>query len=276
MTTPVFRKWVLLVICVFLCASSVYAQTPGKRYTDYDPIAHFYNRFWSVPLERLAMGKLQTILLPKLKAKAKILDLMCGTGHIAARLQSKGFEMTGLDGSAKMLAYAQKNAPGMKTMLEDARYFKTLQKFDAVICMSDGLNHIMDEKGLTQTFAQVYKALKKGGCFAFDMNWEERYIKGWNLRGLRFQFDNYEGIFTSSYKRSTRKGSIKFWMYYPIDQSKNTWTRKKWELTQYCYTPGQIKNALQKAGFQDIKTYEAAKDLGDQRNAGRAYYLCRK
>ncbi|OJJ19339.1 hypothetical protein BKI52_21235 [marine bacterium AO1-C] len=264
----------LCLSIVFISLSSI--SNAQQRYTDYDPIADFYNRFWSVPLERLAIGKLEKIMLPNLKPKAEILDLMCGTGHIAATLHKKGFRMTGLDGSAKMLEFAKKKIPNMKTILADARYFTTSKKFDAVICMSDGLNHIMKEEGLTKAFTQVYKALKSGGQFVFDMNWEERYIKGWNLRGLRVEYDNSEGIISSSYNKNTRIGSIKFWLYYPIDKAKNTWKRKAWELTQYCYTPQQIKKALQTAGFQTIKAYEANQDLGDARNAGRAYYVCKK
>ena len=266
--------WVITITIAF--TSLTQAQTTSKRYTDYDPIADFYNRFWSIPLERLAMGKLEKIMLPNLKPNAEILDLMCGTGHIAATLNQKGFKMTGLDGSEKMLEFARQKVPGMKTILADARYFIPRKKYDAVICMSDGLNHIMQEKGLTQAFTQVYKALKPGGQFVFDMNWEERYIKGWNIRGLRLEYDDNDAILTSSYSKSTRKGSIKFWLYYPIDKAKNTWKRKTWELTQYCYTPEQIKKALNTAGFQTIKVYEANKDLGDKRNAGRAYYVCKK
>ncbi|WP_299463378.1 class I SAM-dependent methyltransferase [uncultured Microscilla sp.] len=262
------------LVLILLVGLPTQAQT--KRYDEYDPIADFYNSFWSKPLERLAIGKLNRLLVPRLKPKAKILDLMCGTGHIAAALHAQGYRMTGLDGSAKMLEFAKQNVPSMELWLKDARTFEARQKFDAVICMSDGLNHIMQLKGLTQAFTQVYKALKKGGQFVFDMNWEQRYIKGWNIRGARFEFKNSEGIFTSSYNRNTRQGTLKFWLYSPIDAHKKTWKRTQWELTQHCYTPTQIKQALEKAGFKEIKAYEAAQDLDDQRNAGRAYYVCQK
>ncbi|MFZ5997029.1 MAG: class I SAM-dependent methyltransferase [Nitrospirota bacterium] len=42
---------------------------------------------------------------------SRLLDLCCGTGHLAQALVSCGFTVVGIDGSSGMLLYAKKRVP---------------------------------------------------------------------------------------------------------------------------------------------------------------------
>jgi SAM-dependent methyltransferase len=69
-----------------------------------------------------------------LKKGAKILDLGCGTGKpIAEYLLTQGYEVTGVDGSEKMLALAKTNIPKAKLIHQDMRKIDLKEKFDAII-----------------------------------------------------------------------------------------------------------------------------------------------
>ena len=93
-----------------------------KRYTDYDNFAWLYNQEWGAFGENI-FPALKIIAGDKLPDGAKILDLCCGTGQLAKVLTEKGYQVTGIDGSAEMLRYAKENAP-------DARiYFKRRPHF---------------------------------------------------------------------------------------------------------------------------------------------------
>lgn len=107
---------------------------------DYDAFAWFFNRHWVTDIAPDILKALDKILMPELKPQSRVLDLCCGTGQIAAALSRKGFDVTGLDNSAEMLAFAKENAPKAKFIKGDARDFKFKQKFDAVVSTFDSVN----------------------------------------------------------------------------------------------------------------------------------------
>ena len=265
----------LIFSLFFLIHSQIIAQAPQERYQDYDPIADFYNDYWGEPLKRLAISNLDQILLKELNKGDAILDLMCGTAQITQVLKQRGYQMTGLDASPEMLKFAKINAPEINFVLEDARYFNLDKSFDAVICMSDGLNHVMEYRDLKQIFVNVYKAIKPGGYFVFDMNLEARYLDAWNARN-GVNNERYTCFFISSYQKDTRKGYLGFTLFTPKNKQENSWEKHEWQLVQYCYTHEQIVDALKNSGFEKIDHYDAEKDLGSRRNVGRTYYVAQK
>src|SRR3712207_3593292 len=92
-------------------------------YSDYDRIARIYNEQWGPLFSPMALLSLERILLPHLTQGARILDLCCGTGQLAAMLLEKGYQVTGMDGSRALLDYACANAPGAEFVQGDARDF---------------------------------------------------------------------------------------------------------------------------------------------------------
>src|SRR5918997_7163223 len=94
-----------------------------ERYSDYDPFAWIYDRYWSCAVPPQILTVIDRLLVPSLPRGAAILDLCCGTGYTCAELTKRGFEVTGLDGSKEMLRHARRRAPGARFMLADARAF---------------------------------------------------------------------------------------------------------------------------------------------------------
>ncbi len=70
-------------------------------------------------------------LVPK---QSRILDVGCGSGYpIAAYLIEQGFDVTGIDGSQKLLDIAKTKCPKMKTHCGDIRSIELNETFDAVV-----------------------------------------------------------------------------------------------------------------------------------------------
>ena len=102
-------------------------------------------------------------------SQGKILDLACGTGEITQRFCKLGFDMTGLDLSGNMLLKAREKCSA-KFIKGDMTDFSFKEKFSAVICTLDSINHLESIDKIKKAFDCVYKCLDATGLFIFDMN----------------------------------------------------------------------------------------------------------
>jgi trans-aconitate methyltransferase len=122
--------------------------------------AALYDRNHSFVFE---FGKdLLALLSPK--PAERILDLGCGTGHLAQEIAAAGAEVIGIDHSEEMIAQAQRNYPHIKFQLADAGDFKFDDSFDAVF--SNAVLHWI--KDAEQVVTRISRALKPGGRFVAE------------------------------------------------------------------------------------------------------------
>src|SRR5262245_19682634 len=140
-------------------------RSMSSRFTDYDAFAPAYNRHWGPRAGDTQLPLLHELLLARLPAHAAILDLCCGSGHLAHLLTAEGYDVTGLDGSEELLNFARWNAAKAVFVLADARSFTLPTRYDAAVCLSDSLNHLLTLAELVATFQNVCAVLREGGLF---------------------------------------------------------------------------------------------------------------
>lgn len=99
------------------------------------------------------------------KEGERILDVGCGTGTLTEKLAESGATVTGIDASAEMIAKAKEAYPNIEFFVNDATDFSFDEKFDAVFSNAT-LHWINEQKKALQC---IYKSLKKGGRFVFEM-----------------------------------------------------------------------------------------------------------
>jgi trans-aconitate methyltransferase len=88
-----------------------------------------------------------------------ILDVGCGTGDLAAKIQETGAIVLGVDASADMVELAKQNYPNIQFEQKDATLLDYNREFDAVF--SNATFHwIENQRGLLKG---IYKSLKHGG-----------------------------------------------------------------------------------------------------------------
>lgn len=103
-----------------------------KVYEVYNKIGDWFHKVRSQDLK--FEHRHLTELTSHLTKGAKVLDLGCGTGKpIAEYLISQGFNVTGIDGSQKMIEIAKKNIPQARLLHQDMRKIELNEKFDAII-----------------------------------------------------------------------------------------------------------------------------------------------
>ncbi len=102
-----------------------------KVYEAYERIAEWYDNERSKTLDE---REYLDLILKEIPAGGSILDLGCGGGQpIAQFFIEKGYDLMGIDGSAKMIELCQKRFPGRTFIEGDMREINLNQKFHALI-----------------------------------------------------------------------------------------------------------------------------------------------
>ncbi len=94
----------------------------------------------------------------------RILDLGCGTGHLADRIAGAGADVIGIDSSASMIEQARRNYPHLRFEVADAMEFRFPGPFQAVF--SNAVIHWI--KDPEKAVGCVRRALEPGGRFVAE------------------------------------------------------------------------------------------------------------
>ena len=132
---------------------------------------------WNKIGARIASSKIKNkkylkmfgLFCKKLPKKGTVLDLGCGPGiPITKELVKRGFSVTGIDLSDKMIWLARKNVPNAKYCCISMTSIKFSNEFDGIISSYSML--CLNPEDFKKTAAKVSKALKKGGYFLLVLN----------------------------------------------------------------------------------------------------------
>lgn len=93
------------------------------------------------------------------KAGENILDVGCGTGDLAAKIQESGATVSGVDASADMIELAKQTYPTIQFEQADASQLEYNREFDAVFSNAS-FHWIENQRGLLRG---IFKSLKHGG-----------------------------------------------------------------------------------------------------------------
>jgi len=103
----------------------------------------------------------------------RLADLACGTGTFALELASRGYVVSGVDGSEAMVMRAREKAGEA----EGRPVFETrnlldlggLATYEGAVCLYDSLNYMMTLEDLATALDQVRSLVEPDGLFVFDV-----------------------------------------------------------------------------------------------------------
>ena len=102
-----------------------------------------------------------------------LVDLACGTGNATLEFSKLGYEVSGVDASAAMVAVAQGKAASVESAVPfstgDLRSLEGLGPFDAATCLYDSFNYLTTTEDAGAALESVAGLLKPEGVFVFDI-----------------------------------------------------------------------------------------------------------
>ncbi len=180
----------------------------------------------------------------------KVLDIACGTGYHTINLSLSGFEVTGADGSARMLAQAKENArqQGLKDIRFEEAEWTTLNQsfpggsqFDAVICLGNALTHLFEEDERKKALKEIHSLLNPGGIAIIDQrNYDTLLDKGFSSKHEHY----YLGDTVDVRPATVRQNAVELEYHYSDGETHR--------LTLFPIRQGHLTNLLEQAGFESV------------------------
>lgn len=212
------------------------------HYSDYDDFAQAYNRYWGGFSVQI-MPILDQLALDGCPPGSAILDLCCGTGQLAKALATRGYRVTGVDGSEQILGYARQNAPNANFYCADARSFDLAKEFAVVLSTYDSLNHLLALEDLAAAFRNVHRHLQAGGVFVFDMNLDAGFRSRW-VGSFSIVSDTPVVIVDSTYDEDEQLGCMAMTLFTAVDDERSLWRRNDVRLRQRAYSVDELTEIL--------------------------------
>lgn len=208
-----------------------------------------------------------------------VADLACGTGNITIPMAKRGYEMIGVDKSVEMLEVARDKASGEnQDILFLNQSITKLDLFgtcDAFLCMIDGVNYIINPKSLENMFKKISTCfINPNGVFIFDISSFYKLSK--TISNNTFIHDGDDIFYSWENKYYNKKHLSEMYLNFFVKEGNKGYKRFCERHLQRAYTEDEIKKALKKAGFSDIKTYDGFNLKKPTAKSERITFACRK
>ncbi len=240
----------------------------------YHWLAQYYDRVFTFHISWFEAAH-QRVLGPIMPGVQAACDLCCGTGRTAVNLARQGIRMYGVDLSPGMCRATREKAraAGVKVRVirADMRTFELPETVDLITCEADALNHVPEKADLALVAKSVARALRPGGYFFFDVNNRLAFDKVWPLTWFIDKGDVAAVMQGGS--EGDRAWSDVEWFI----REGSHWRRHHERVEEVCWTASEIREALRGAGFDKIRSWDAAPFLDNPmtRPGYRTFYLAR-
>lgn len=236
----------------------------------YGTLAKFYDLFMQdVPYEKWI-----EFVAEKIGTQRKYgVDFGCGTGRFTFGLAQKGYEILGVDLSGEMLnvAFVTAQKQGLKVpfLQGDICNFLPAHPLDFAIAMCDTVNYI---KNPSDAFANVYKNLKSGGIFIFDLS--SAFKLKTILAGQTYSETEDDITYIWSSCGGKKRIDMELTFFEPVGGG--LYRKSSETQTQYIHESNEICAALNAAGFVRVKCLGRLSKRAPKADETRIHFIATK
>ncbi len=211
-----------------------------------------------------------------------VLDLCCGTGHLAAYFLEAGYNVIGVDSSEAMLTYARERAlpylvSGQARFIQaDASHFTLDARVGLALATYDALNHLENAEALKSCFGCVFPLLEEGGLFIFDLN-TRAGLRRWNGVNLDDSSGDLLLITRGIYDEAGGKAWTKITGF--LKEEGGLYSRFDETAFNTVFDLAWVKEALLEAGWKEVTfalSTDLAAPLAEPEKEGRVFVVARK
>ncbi|WP_326828600.1 methyltransferase domain-containing protein [Streptosporangium sp. NBC_01810] len=235
---------------------------------EFDPVAAYYDRHWAPQFVSVALDPLLALMAPAVPPGARVLDLCCGTGRIAAALTGRGFTVDAIDISGAMVELATRNAPSARVWRADVLAMGPVDDYDVVLSTYNSVNHLGGTPNLRRFCVEARRVLRPGGLLVFDVNTPAAAAVNW--RGTFAETSDDDVCVVRAHLDAATGAAVSDITLFSRDG--DSWTRVDARLHMVCFPAEQIDDALRRAGFAEWECFDGGADLGVQALAGHVFY----
>lgn len=185
------------------------------------------------------------------RTQLTVLDLACGTGPITLELAHRGYNVQALDISPEMLAVADSKlfSAGYNVELtqQNMESFIVREPVDWVVCCFDSINYLEGIENVEKTFSQVYKSLKPGGYFTFDLHSEYKLEHFFGNNTFASSDSELSYIWENYFDHEIKAVTMDLTFFIP--ERDGTYTRLEETHVEYYHDIQSVTALLQKIGF---------------------------
>ena len=185
-----------------------------------------------------------------------VLDLACGTGTVACLLAERGYTVIAVDGSEEMLTQAAFKAADLANppllLHQSMPRLRLLEPVDAAVSTLDSLNYLTRERDLRATLRRVFRWLRPGGQFLFDVNTPHKLQR---MDGRLYTDETEESycVWRTFFSRRTQICTYQVDLF--RQRPDGAWDRSLEEHRERAWSREQLRQFLKEAGFSGITVF---------------------
>jgi SAM-dependent methyltransferase len=134
----------------------------------FDAYSRYYDLFYRDKDCEAEVDYIDRLLRRYGSSGRELLEFGSGTGRHGRLFASRGYRVTGIERSGRMVALASA-APGFQSRQGDIRTVRLGRKFDAVLSLFHVVSYQTTNEDVAAVFARAAEHLAAGGLFAFDV-----------------------------------------------------------------------------------------------------------
>ncbi len=184
-----------------------------------------------------------------IKSDSKILDMACGSGRHAVIFAKKGFDVTAVDLSQRLMSEAKENAiqndVKIDFVLSDILDFETTKRFNLALNLFTSFGYFDNDEENFRVILKAYDLLMDGGYFVIDY-----FNKNYLLKNLI-----PTSVFSENGLRITQKRSIQENRVVKNISIDNNGLVEEFYESVRLYSYDELIAYIKKAGFTILKEY---------------------
>lgn len=213
----------------------------------------------------------------------RLLDLGCGTGSISIPLAQKGYQVTGVDLSEEMLAFAQEKSRDLHLDIDwrrqDITSLNLMDKngedmvFDGVIATFDVFNHLTEPEDLQMLFHTLNPLLADEGVLLFDVQTPYKLQEYLGNHIFTLHRDDVEYMWENHYDETSQICTMDITFF--LKQASGLYRRETMTQEERVYDLDLLRMWLKYSDFEVMGVYGELSEAEVAPDAHRAVFIAK-